>query len=241
MENTDLDNLRDAHRRMAEFVAHCELAENKLNTWMQAVTQTIETHQTVLDTQVQQMQQATREAEEVINYFNTAKLKLNVETTLTKTQEQIEALETLGQQYVNALQGCNEEFQKIATKSFERLDRASAYTIKNISDALNSFRLSDFQRYTEQSCESIKETSRAAIAHMRQQHRWFHWKNLGLVAAVTLFVTLSMGLYLNDELPWEIHKRVAMQRNAGEALLNAWPSLTQAEQKKIIEQSKRSI
>ncbi len=240
-ETPDFEKLRDAHRRMAEFIAYCEVAEGKVGQWMQSVQQTIENNQKVINEQLLQISQATNEVQEVISYFNTAKLKINVEKALQKNQQQINYLGEIGKQHLKSLEANNMEFQKLAKRSFERLDRASTYTIKNISDAISSFRISDFQKYTEQSCDLVKETSRSTMHRLREMVRWFHWKNLSMVAAVTLFVTLSMGLYLNDEMPWEIHKRVAMQRNAGQALINAWPSLSQEEQKRIIKQSKKPI
>lgn len=240
-DNADYDKLKDAHRRMAEFAAYCEVAENKVFHWMQAIQETMEMNQKALQEQLQLISDATHEAQEVITYFNTAKLKINFENALLKNEQQIEKINMIGQEHLKAIETNSAEFQKMAKKSFEKLDRASTYTIKNISDAISSFRISDFQRFTEQSCEQVKDTSKATIIKLRDITRWFHWKNMAMVVSITLFVTLSMGLYLNDELPWEAHKRVVMQRNAGQALINAWPSLNQTEQQKIINQAKKSF
>ena len=56
-----------------------------------------------------------------------------------------------------------------------------------------------------------------------------------LVAVFTTVLTaFVILLYLNGELPWEMHHKAINERHAGKVLLQAWPNLTLEEKTKIL-------
>jgi len=124
--------------------------------------------------------------------------------------------------------------QQSVDKSMERLDTAAAFSIKKITEALSSFKISDYQRLTEESVGKVEEASTQTLQRFGELTRWFHWKNLTLAFLITLLTTLAIGLYLNDEMPWEAHKHAKIERRDGQMLERAWPHLSIAERQRII-------
>lgn len=237
----EVDKLKDVLRRMGEFIAYFEAAEQKMERWKHDIQETVKANQEQLNHQLLQIRDVTDDLREVMTDAGVARWRIAAESSLQQGKEHLKAIEAASQQHLEALQASNEEFSNMAKKSFDRLDRASAYTIKNISEAISSFRVSDFQRLTEESCEIVRETSSTVIKRLKDTVKWFHWKNLAMAFAVTVFATLTIGLYLNDEMPWEIHKQVVAQRNAGEALMHAWNNLPENERQVILQHSKKSF
>ncbi len=232
---------REVVKRMGNFIAYAEVFENQMGQWQKDIEQRIHANNALIQNQLDELRETAENLRDVMTEAGVARWRIAAEESLKAGKQHIHTLENICEQHQQAIQSYNDEFKKTAKTSFDRLDRASAYTIKNISEAISSFRISDFQRLTEQSCEIVAETSNSAIIRLKETVRWFHWKNLGLALAITLFASLTVGLYLNDEMPWDIHKHVVAQRNAGTALLNAWPSLSQSERQRILNHSKKAF
>lgn len=237
----EVEKLREVLRRMGEFIAYFEVAENKMAEWKLQVEENLDAQQKAVNDQLEDIHQATDELRTIMTETGVARWRLAAENSLREGREHLRTIDLVTKQHLTAIDASNEQFAKMAKKSFDRLDRAASYTVKNVSEAIGSFRIHDFQKMTEQSCVAVEATSTSAVKRLKDLVKWFHWKNLGLAAAITIVTSFTMGLYLNDELPWEIHKQVVMQRNAGQALINAWPTLSQSEQQRIIDNSKKSI
>lgn len=235
------DRLKDSLRRMGEFIAYFEVAEERMAEWKKDIEETVQQHQEIVNNQLAELRETAEDLRGIMSEAGVARWRIAAEETLKQGKEHLKLIQAASDNHVKTITENNDTFKKLAHKSFDRLDRASAYTIKNISEAVSSFRITDFQRLTEQSCEIVEETSKSAIGRLRNSVKWFHWKNIGLAVAVAVFASMTIGLYLNDEMPWEIHKQVVAQRNAGQALINAWPTLSQAEQQRIIQYSKKAI
>ena len=123
----------------------------------------------------------------------------------------------------------------LAKKSFSRLDRAAMYMVKNISETASAFKPDEFKRLTEKNQATVEATSVATISHLKKLITWFHWKNLGVISAVTLGISILTGFYITDEMPWEMHQQIAVERNAGKALYKAWPNLSTEEKQHILQ------
>jgi hypothetical protein len=240
--NVDNDKLRETLRRIGEFIANFEIA---MSEWKHDIETTIYSNQNIVNTQLQHIQDVVSKFEKLSKDFadevSIAQFRIAVKSALEQGKEHVRALENLTRIHSASLEVNNQEFQNLAKKSFDRLDRASAYTIKNISEAISSFRITDFQRLAEQSCEIVEEVSTDAITRLKKALRRLHWKNIGLTVAITIFATFTICLYLEDEMPWEIHKQVVAQRRAGQAIINAWPTLSEEERQRIVEHSNRAF
>lgn len=57
---------------------------------------------------------------------------------------------------------------------------------------------------------------------------------------ITILTAFIVVLYLNGELPWEMHHVAQNERQAGRMLLQVWPKLSQEEKTKILAYINRS-
>lgn len=208
-----------------------------------------------LDTTVEQLQEAARDMaewkediaaqinyiekkiahfDELISQTGLTRLHMETQAVLSLGQEHVKAVQAAGDAQLQAIKKQHETLQRSTQKSVERLDRAAAYTVKHISDALQSFRISDFQDLTQHNCAVVTQTSASALNRFQGVLRSFQWKSMGAVLATGIFVAMTFGWYLNDELPWESHRQAIAERHAGQALMQAWPSLSQEEQAHIM-------
>jgi hypothetical protein len=199
---------------MGDLIANFEGAQANLEAWKREIEGTMRLNQMQLNEQLQQIRSVTEELQSVMTEAGVARWRIAAESALSAGKEHLRAIEAASTDVISKLNDAVQGINLLAKKSFDRLDRASAYTIKHISDAISSFRIGDFQRLADQSREIVEETSTTAIKRLKDTVRWFQWKNIGLALAMTVFATFTIGLYLNDELPWEIHKQVVAQRNA---------------------------
>ncbi len=81
--------------------------------------------------------------------------------------------------------------------------------------------------------QSIRQTGLATVKNIAKAAKWFFWRKLALMTLLTLVVSVLMGLYLNDELPWESHERALQQRQVGQATLAAWGQLSSTDKMQI--------
>jgi len=240
--NGDPERISDLLRQMGEFVAYFEGAQNQMQEWRRSIETSLVTHQAEVKQQVDEIHEAIHEFRELTaNEMGIARLRQTMRDVLAEGEAHVKVLQEVGDGQIKELQTNNEQIRRLAKKSFDRLDRASNFVVKNISESVSSFRIGEFKRLTDESRTAVEEISVSTIKRLRDMVKWFHWKNLALAGAITVIVTLTMGLYLNDEMPWEIHSKVVMQRNAGQALINAWPSLSQLEKQRIMEHAKKAI
>jgi|GEM_PF-2668739 len=235
------EKLRDMHRRLAEFIADSELALRNMQEWKEEMEAIFVEGRKEWREHKQEICEETESLKHFLTEHGVVRFSRAAMDVLAKGEAHVKTLEDMSTLHVKQMEAMNAEFQKIAKKSFDRLDRASTFTIKHISEAINSFRVEDFHQVAKECANRVEETCVRAIGKVNRVVRWFHWKNVSLVTVVSLFITLTMGLYLNDELPWEIHRQVVLQRNAGKALIDAWPNLTKNEKTHIINYAKRAF
>lgn len=231
---SDAERLKNVTRHAAEFIANFEVAESKMDEWERKLYQQEERVQQ----QLKDIHEATEELRSIMTEAGAARWRISAEQALSLGHEHIETLKALSEEQIKLQRERNEHFMRLAKKTFERLDRASEHAIKNIKESIDAFNPVEMKQIADRNREALESTSAHAITAIQKLHQWFHWKSLGLAAALTIFASITLGLYINDELPWEVHEQVALQRNAGEALINAWPTLSQAERESILRHNK---
>lgn len=233
VKTSDAERLKNMTRHTAEFIVNFEIAEKKLDEWEQRLYQQEERVQQQLAT----IQESTDELRAIMTEAGAARWRLAAEQALSFGKEHIQLLKELSEEQVKMQRERNEHFMRLAKKTFERLDRASEHTIKNIKDAISTFNPTEMRQIAERHREILESTSSHAISSIHKLHKWFHWKSLAFAAVITLFTSVSVGLYVQDELPWESHKQVALQRTAGKALIDIWPELSEATKQQILQRS----
>lgn len=231
--SSDLERLKSVTRHAAEFVVNFEIAEKRMDEWEKQLYQQEERVQQ----QLAAIQEATEELRSIMTEAGAARWRLAAEQALSIGEQHIETYKELCSEQMKLQQERNEQFMRLAKKTFERLDRASEHAVKSIKDSMSVFNPGEMKHLAEKNREILESTSARAVSTIQKLHQWFHWKSFAFATAVTLVASVSLGLYVNDEFPWEEHKQVALQRSAGEALITAWPNLSQEEKERILQHS----
>lgn len=208
--------------QLAELAVSYQMAADKISEREKAAEQRMQAGDQFLTEQLDKINAMMADLREVMTEAGAARSRIAAKEALSANEVQIDHLKKM-----------SSETSQTLRESCERFDRTISSTAKNISEAIGAFKIDEFQKFTEQSCLQIKDTASTAIGKMTDILRWFHWKNLALAAGLSLLVAIFMGLYINDEWPWEMHGDVVKQRNAGQAVMNAWPNLSKQDQQQL--------
>lgn len=229
--SSDVERLKNIARHTAEFIANFEIAEKKMDEWEQRLYLQEERVQQ----QIAAVHAVANEFQSIMTEAGAARWRLSAEQALSLGQGHIDTLKQLSEDQLKRQQERNQQFLLLAKKTFERLDRASEHVINKINLAVDGFNPTAIKHVADKNREVLELTSTKAINKMQQLHQRFHWKGFVLAAAISLVASVTFGLYVNDELPWEMHKQVALQRSAGQALIKAWPTLSEVDREQILQ------
>lgn len=225
---TQQQQLRFIVQHMADFMVLYEAAEDKLATREQQLHTRFTEYEHRMTEYLSAVQASIREFNDVLTQAGIARWRLAAETALRDGKTQAKKIEE-----------ATETFRQLSTDTCERLDRATSYTVKNISEAVGTFRVSDFKLLTEDCAKQVEKTAQSAVKQIGKVSRWFYWRKLLLVFSFTIILTVISGLYINDEWPWEMHNQVLTERQVGVATLQTWPQLSQADRDIILNQEKK--
>lgn len=238
-QDIDLHKLRESLRQIGQFIANHEEVYNKLKTQQDYLESLAKSQQNTYTQQLQEITHAIETFREMFTEAGIARWRIAAEQNLKQGQEHLTVLQETAATQLKQIETEMSALIQFAKESYEHLDQSANYTIKSITETLNTFRISDFQRLTDESIQKIHDTTHSAIEYFRRLVRRFYWRNFGLCFVMSVLVVVGTGLYINDEFPWEMHSTVVEQRHAGQTLLKAWPALTHVEQQKILSYGKK--
>lgn len=237
LSETDVERLKSMSRHAAEFVVNFEMAEKKMDEWELKLYQ----QEQRVQQQLTAVHEATEELRTIMTEAGAARWRIAAEQALNLGKEHVETLRDLSNDQVRLQKERNEHFMRLAKKTFERLDRASEHAIKKMNESIDAFNPQAMKLAADKSREVLETTSVQALSSIQKLHTRFHWKSVGIALGIALFTSISVGLYTTAELPWEAREKAALQRNAGSALINAWPMLSQNERENILRHAEQAF
>lgn len=223
LDEKEVIQLRNVLHKMADFIALYEAAEEKLTSREKALEAKIKANERQISEQLTQIRSVLGDFQEIMTEAGAARWR-------TEARNVLEA----GKEHLENLQNNSEQFLKYTKQSCERLDKAAAFTVKNVSKAVDAFQIEDIRTLSDKNTNVVNKTCKTAINRMSEIAKWFHWKNLGMVLGITLIVTMINGLYINDEWPWQSHAKILEQRHLAQAVMSAWADLTPADRQHIL-------
>jgi len=219
----------DFSRKLSIYVNAFENAVAKLEMLTENTFNRIQQNEAYFKDRVEKIEASVNELETFLSGFKTqtglATFKAAAENKLRETERQLKEIQV-----------ATKNFQKVAEESTKQLKRVADNSANHISESLKSLDVENLRRLTFENSHLIEEVSENAVKRVKRLVRWFHWEKLGLALTVAVVVSLLTGLFINDESPWESHKQVIAEREAGKVLFKAWPTLT-SEEKTHIQQS----
>lgn len=201
-------------QQVGELVAAYEITMEKLSQKERALELQFQASDQFLNEQMEKINSLMTDLGEIITEAGAARWRLSAQDALR-----------LGDLQLNMVKKLSEETKNLLNDSCSRFERASQTTIKNMQDAVSLYKIDDFKTYTEICVDKVKKESSQAVEKMADVFSWFQWKNMILTLGLSVIAAVVIGLYIDDEWPWELHSKVVKERAAGQALMNAWPHL----------------
>lgn len=234
IDNKDLLKIKELLARTGEFIAYFELVENKMAEWRVELEEKATEQDTLFKKQIQAIQLELGSIQETLTMAGLAKFRLQAEESLKQGQAHLKALDKFKNEFIENMIAEKDELKAMTQTGLLHIENHTKQSIHAIDSKLGAYDVEHFSKTANESCTEIEKTANNAISTSTKLLKHFHWRTAGLSMVITLLTALTVGLYMNDELPWEIHKHAMNERQAGQLLMNAWSKLSQKERLKIL-------
>lgn len=229
-DQQDLATIKELLRHSSEFIAYFEIAESKMLEWKQDLEEQ-STHIT------QQQEQLHKELNTINNSLSEAgitRFRISAEHSLAQGEAHLKSLEKNTDLFMEQLNQKHEELSYFTQQCIEKIEQQSRKAVEHITNELKHYDVSQFHRIANESCVHVERIAQATVSKSKKLLGLFQLR-YGLFAVFTTVLTaFIVALYLNDELPWEMHHKAVNERQAGKVLLDAWPSLSKEVKAKIL-------
>ena len=194
-------------------------------------------HQTQLNNCVQKSEELREQAEalhEMLSQTGIQQFRQSIHESLNQGEKQLQSLYSKGDAILKTIKTQFEYFEKFTQRSLDQIEASSLKGIEIFHAELAKYDASQFHRIADESCMHIAKFAQEAVSKNRKIFKSFQWRFLLLAIITTLLTTFVVGLYVADELPWEMHQQAMSERQAGRLLLAAWKDLSAEERIKIL-------
>lgn len=137
------------------------------------------------------------------------------------------------EQALIAIREATEAFQHSTKNSADHLRKVADNSARWISESLKSLKVDELKQITLSHTQTVETVTESAVKKVKNLIRWFKWERLGIAMIIAVSVSLLTGLFINDESPWDSHREVVAEREAGKMLFKAWPKLSTTEKQDI--------
>lgn len=240
-QDKDIALIKDFIQRSAELVGYFELADSKMQEWKMTIEQKIREQESRFQAQSEITQKQLQRFEDVLDQAGLTRVCLMADTIISQSNAQLEAIKKAGE---SMLQQSHYE-QKIASATINdalaTLQRYCTDSITLIDKELSQHDPNEFRRIASNSCEQVERTAKDAIGKSKRILHSVRWKTALLTIISSTITAFAIGLYVGDEFPWEIHQHAMNEREAGKLLIQAWPTLSHDDRKKILQQNDKVL
>lgn len=241
LHEKDLIKIKELLRHTGEFIAYFELVESKMMTWRQDIELHAKTQEKKTTEQLHTLHNELEALQDVLTQAGIARLRIRSEEALQQGETHLATLQKTGQQLLADMASQQNTFSQIMITNMTLLENHTGQAIAKIHEHLAGYDVELFRRIANDSCEKVEKVSSNAIQKSAGLLRNFQWRSMALAFFTTVVATFILGMYLSNELPWEIHQQAKNEREAGRTLLKAWPLLSQQEQNKILSTHSHTI
>lgn len=242
MDNKDqTEQFKELLKRNGEFIAKLEIGQEKIEVSQKNMTEHARSQQQNLNDQLSAIEQQTNALHQLMTEAGAARFRIAAEENLRQGELHIEQLNKICSKQSKYFQQQQQQLESIAAKYMLELKKTESRIAKNMINFLKRLNVEEMRELADEARTSIEKSSANAISQSRQLLRRFRFKNIFFVLLIVFINSLVIGLYLNDEMPWEIHKHSMHERHAGQALQHAWSSLPDESKHIILAHSRQHI
>ena len=230
----DVTRLKELLHRTGEFIAYFEVSEAKMIEWRQDIEHQAAVQQKQFEQQSHFLQNELNSLQEILTQLELTRFQSTTENTLNQGKEYLLAVKKTEQQLMRQMNHHQRELTTLTQHAIAQIIQHGSNTVALIEEKLSQYDLLRSSRSTTETCEQIEQSTQTAFLNNRKLLHSFHWHSIALALFTTLISAFSIGLYISDEYPWEVHQQVQNERGAGKMLMNAWSTLSQQERAKIL-------
>lgn len=229
--NDKLNQLKQDIEHLHQQFMHAQQSMLALRDESQSLTE--QTHKQTLDV-LASLQEFTQS----ISVTDTQQALMDLKRQQNEITYNVESisLEYLGQIKYNL-----SKVESTLKEGGERWERASNYLLKQTAEISQTLDPENFKRVSQQSCRQIEKSASRAISTLQQFSKQMAWKNLLMVTVAAITASIFSSWYLTDQYPWETHRSNVEERQAGKALIQAWPNLDHASKAQISRYLKQKL
>lgn len=217
----DLQAVRQMVGQTAKFIALYEQAAQKIERHEIASGQRLAESEEYFRNRLEDVNYSINEMRSMMTEVGVARFSVLAEESLRSGQAHVDTLKTLG----SAL-------QLQLADSVKNLEVSIKKASDELMKAAKSVRLEELKALTEESSKRITETTDRAVRRLTGTLSWLHWERISVIFIIALVVALVTGL-LGGGFSFESKKAIQTERSAGQAILRAWPQLSEIDKEKI--------
>lgn len=239
VDSEDVVRMRELLRQTSEFVACFELAESKMLEWQLVLEARQAAQEKLFDEQFQHISELLESLRSGLSQMGLARLRMAADEALEKGEHCVESLRQTGERITNRLDAHEDALETLTEEALSRIALQVQEGLVRVDNAFAEYDARQFARIASESCQQVERVALHALRRSEQLFRSFQWRIAAIALLTTLATTITIGLYVSNELPWESHRVAVNERVAGKALLQVWPQLSEAEKGRILQRAQK--
>lgn len=229
-QDDDLVRIKELLRHTGEFIAYFELAESKMMEWRDEIEQ----QTSKLDHHTKTLHNELAAVQELLSQAGIEQFRITAEKSLSLGETHLHKLEHNCKEFSQNLKQQQEQFKLLTETCINKIENHTMRASQTIASQLSKYDVHQFHRIASESCDHVERVANDAVNKSNKLLSMFQLRFALFAVFTTILTAFVMVLYLSDELPWEMHHQAMNERQAGKVLLQAWPSLSQEEKAKIL-------
>ncbi len=145
---------------------------------------------------------------------------------LSQGQEHLSRLKRLSDRNLEQFSQQKNDLLEIANQAINNFRRSEALLSHKLNTIIKKAKFDEIANLSIELKDDLEKATEDSVKQHKKLFKHFKLKTTTLILSVTLISSITMGLFLNAETPWEIHSHAKEERQVGKALLHAWPHLS---------------
>jgi hypothetical protein len=237
----DIAKIKEFVRHSAEFIAYFELADSKMREWQSSLEKQLQENQQQYEEKYQHVHAQLEAFEEMLTQAGLARFRLQADEVFTQSTQQLQQTEQVSEEFLTKIKSQQQEIEHFLDKALGKLDTHSQATIQKIDQQLARYDADHFRRVANESCDKVENAAQQAVHKSFQLLNKTNVKITAIAIVASVITAFTIGLYVSDEWPWEMHQQAMNEREAGKMLMHAWPKLSQNDRNKIITNDRHGL
>lgn len=202
-------------KQLAEFIALYEVAADKVERHELLTGQRLANIEAQFNAHIESINASLGDYQTLLSETGIARWRLAAEQALKEGQAHLEQLQQASQAILNEI-----------SSGVERFDRVREAAVVQVTEASKLIGLDEFRQATQNYRDTLEVQTDTILERLQKSTNWFYWQRVIVIVLVGVLTSLTTAFVLTSQFPWETHRKVSLERKAGQALLKAWPHLS---------------